>query len=161
MNSELTLLKFINHYLTQNDDENDENNRAFGMWSLDNEFLKEEDVPPGFTKTREDEYTEEHKQYVRETQRIEAEGGRRGRTKAWKTINNEIIAAIDDPKAKVQNKQFDFSTKLELGRNVFLIPTSMNQFDSSKVIYQAVFYSSPGAALNPSLATSYKIASMS
>lgn len=130
---------------TADDDENDENNRAFGMWSLDNEFLKEENVPPGFTKTREDEYTEEHKQYVRETQRIEADGGKRGRTKAWKTINNQIIAAIDDPKAKVQNKQFDFSTKLELGRNVFLIPTSMNQFDSSKVTYQAVFYSSPGA----------------
>jgi hypothetical protein len=130
---------------TADDDENDENNRAFGMWSLDNEFLKKENVPPGFTKTREDEYTEEHKQYVRETQRIEADGGKRGRTKAWKTINNQIIAAIDDPKAKVQNKQFDFSTKLELGRNVFLIPTSMNQFDSSKVTYQAVFYSSPGA----------------
>lgn len=130
---------------TADDDENDENNRAFGMWSLDNEFLKEENVPPGFTKTREDEYTEEHKQYVRETQRIEADGGKRGRTKAWKTINNQIIAAIDDPKAKVHNKQFDFSTKLELGRNVFLIPTSMNQFDSSKVTYQAVFYSSPGA----------------
>ncbi len=130
---------------TADDDENDENNRAFGMWSLDNEFLKKENVPPGFTKTREDEYTEEHKQYVRETQRIEADGGKRGRTKAWKTINNQIIAAIDDPKAKVHNKQFDFSTKLELGRNVFLIPTSMNQFDSSKVTYQAVFYSSPGA----------------
>ena len=44
---------------TADDDENDENNRAFGMWSLDNEFLKKENVPPGFTKTREDEYTEE------------------------------------------------------------------------------------------------------
>ena len=130
---------------TSDDDENDENNRAFGMWSLNNQFIKEEDVPSGFTKTEPAEYTEEHIQYVLETKRIEAEGGRRGRTKAWKTVNNEIIAAIDDPKAKVENKQFDFSNKLELGRNVFLIPTSMNQFDSSKVIYQAVFYSSPGA----------------
>lgn len=127
---------------TKDDDENIEGPKNYGQWSLDMFFMKHEKAPPGYTKTEMGEYTQEFIDYHYETSKIEKAGGRRGRTQAWKKINNMLNDEVNE--AEVENKQFDYATKMVIGENVFLEPTNDNQYSASKVVYQAVFYPTPG-----------------
>lgn len=127
---------------TKDDDENIEGPKNYGQWSLDMFFMKHEKAPPGYTKTELDEYTDEFKDYHYETHRIEKAGGRRGRTQAWTKINNMLNDEVNE--VEVENRQFDYATKMVIGENVFLEPTNDNQYSASKVVYQAVFYPTPG-----------------
>ena len=129
---------------TKDDTENNEGPKNYGQWPLDMFFIKTEPDFTGFTKTEEGEYTDEYIEYGMKTREIEKNGGRRGRTQAWKKINNMLIEAVMDPEIKPENRQFDFATKLVIGENVFLEPTNDNQYSASKVVYQAVFYATPG-----------------
>ena len=130
--------------ITDDGNENNEGPIAYGEWSLNRYFIV--DVPDngGFTKTETGEYSDKHIEFLMKKQRIEEAGGRVNRTKSWMNVNNKVIAMVNDPKAKVENKQFDFSVKLELGKNYFLEPVNPNMVDSDKVVYQAVFYGKPG-----------------
>lgn len=127
---------------------------AYGLASLDKQFFHVGELNTPFpdkmpfvqiNKGDKEFLTlnDEQMEWLIKREAKKASGGHYGRTKSYSFFQNDIIKQIN--LAKAENPQFETGGKLILGETVFLEPVSDNVLDLNKVLYRAVFYSSPNA----------------